>query len=130
MTAVALLRGRERAAEQRPNTHHLEELRRDAGGSHRLRVSFGISEAERSGGHRGQAVERLLALPPIQVGLRGGRAAEQPGRAALVLENGNEPIVLVERKPAQHHGVDDGEDGRAGADAEGQDDQGYDSERR
>ena len=52
------------------------------------------------------------------------------GRAALVLENGHEPIVLVERKPAQDHCVDNREDGRAGADAEGQDDQGDDSERR
>ena len=35
-----------------------------------------------------------------------------------MLEDDREPIVLVERQAAQDDGVDDGEDGGSGADAE------------
>ena len=40
-----------------------------------------------------------------------------------MLEHGDEPIVFVEGQAAQHDGIDDGENGRAGADAERQNSQ-------
>ena len=70
----------------------------------------------------GQAVERVLHPPPVQVHLRRGRAAAERGRLGrIVLEDDCEPVVFVERERAQHDGVDDREDGRAGADPERQD---------
>jgi hypothetical protein len=39
------------------------------------------------------------------------------------LADGHEPVVLIERQSAKHHGVNDGEDRRAGADAQHQNDQ-------
>ncbi len=46
----------------------------------------------------------------------------------MPLADRDKPVVLVERQPSQHDGVDDGEDGRAGADAEGEHRQGHDGE--
>lgn len=46
-----------------------------------------------------------------------------------MLEDDRQAIVLIEWQSAQHHGVDDGEDRRAGADAEREDGEGDDGER-
>ena len=69
----------------------------------------------------GDGLERFLQLPPVQIGLGGRQAgAERFGPPRVVLEHGDEPIVFVEGQAAQHDGVDDGENRRAGANAERQ----------
>ena len=102
----------------------------DLGGPQRLRVAVRVPQGERRPGHRGQAVERLLSGPPVQKRLRGRRAAEHLAAVSAALEDGYQPIVLVERQTAQDDGVDDREDGGAGSDAEGQHGQSHHGERR
>ena len=55
-------------------------------------------------------------------------AAERDRPPRIVLEDDRQPVVLVKRETPQDDGVDHREDGRAGADAEGQDREGDERE--
>ena len=87
-------------------------------------MALRIAQAERGARHSGEAVEGPLLRPPAEEGLGRRRAAEQLAPVRALLQDCHETVVFVEREPAQDDGVDHGEDGGAGPDAEGQDDQG------
>ena len=76
--------------------------------------------AERHAADHVRDAGQLLGIAR-RIALDGRRAARA---------HGNQAVVLVERQPAQHHGVHDREDGGAGADAQGEDQQGHGGERR
>ena len=70
---------------------------------------------------RREPVERFLHRSPVEIHLgRSRTAAERDRPPRIVLEDDRQPVVLVKRESPQDDGVDDREDGRAGADAEGQ----------
>ena len=90
-----------------------------------------FAQRERAAGDRGHRLEHLLLGRPVEVVLR--RDAAERLRIAVrvgdrsrgrALAHRDEPIVLVERQPAEHDGIDDREDRRARADAQRQDDEG------
>ena len=111
----------EGAAEHRRDAQHRKELRR-----HPLRprvrrlAPFGLQPELRAADRR-ERLKGLLHLPPVQVGLRRDVAfAERHRVLRVLLHHHAEPVVLVERQPAEDDRVDDGEDGGAGADAQRQ----------
>ena len=131
MPSLDFVVGGEGTAEHRRDAQHGKELARDA-----LRARVGRLARSRSAAGTDAAPTAAspsndcCTLAPVEIGLRRGRAAAERRRPlGVVLEHDAEPIVLVERQPAQDDGVDDREEGRPGADAEGQDSQGDDSKR-
>jgi hypothetical protein len=124
--AVDLVLGRERAPEHRCNTKHLEELVRDAQPSAIDWLASLVThpqDAVTAGA--GDRLERLLHPPPVEIRLRRRLSTpERGGPPRIVLEHRHQPIVLVERQPAQDDRIDDGEDGGAGADAKREDSEG------
>ena len=130
MLAVDFVLRRERAAEDRLLAQHGEERCGDALRAHLLGLGARLAQRERAAGDGGDRTRRPAAAPPVDVVLRReaadrlriGRRAAPAGRSvARPLADSDQPVVLVERQPAQDDGVDDREDRRARADAERQD---------
>ena len=73
---------------------------------------------------RRERLEGLLLRLPVQERLRRRRsAAERGGALRVVLEDRDDPVVLVEGQRAKDDGVHDREDRRSGANAQGEHDQ-------
>ena len=115
-----IVRG-EGPAEERRDAQRRKELPGDALGARIRRFSALGPQAERSAADRREPVERFLHRSPVEIHLgRSRTAAERDRPPRIVLEDDRQPVVLVKRETPQDDGVDHREDGRAGADAEGQ----------
>ncbi len=122
---------RERVPHDRLHAQHVEEAGRRALHPEVFRFAAGLLHGHRPTGDGGHGLEHLLLGGPVHVVLgRGAGDAErirrgiggaEEGRTPLA--DGDEPVVFVEWQAAQHDRVDDGEDGRRGADAQRKDDQ-------
>ena len=116
-------------AEERRDAQRRKELPGDPLGARIRRFSALGPQAERSAADRREPVERLLHRSPVEIHLgRSRTAAERDRSPRIVLEDDRQPVVLVKRETSQDDGVDHREDGRAGADAEGQDREGDERE--
>jgi hypothetical protein len=117
--AVDLLAGGEGAAQQRRDADRREEVPADLVGARIGRLAgLGVQPVRRRA-VRGQRLERLLHPAPITVGLGGeGSRSERFRPEGVVLERHRQPVVLVERKAAQHDRVHDRIDRGRGADPE------------
>ena len=101
---------------------NVEEIRADHGGLELLRLGL-ASPIERKGeGDGGQAgKDRVLIAIVLVVGKGGGRKLEIDvgvDGLGVASENFREPSGFLDRKRVEEDGVDDGEDGGVGADAE------------
>jgi hypothetical protein len=136
VATLDLVIGGEGAPHRRAHAQDVEELRGDFLPPEILRFGSGLAQCHVPRGKGRHRLEDLLLRGPVHVVLRrdgsellrvaGGRW-RGPGCAALA--HGHEPVVLIERQAAKHHGVNHGEDRRAGADAQHQHDQCHGGER-
>ncbi len=121
----------EHAAEKRLGANGLEEPVAHGAGDDGFRAAA-AGQRERTESIQRHAIEEArVALPVVEI--RGGhREARHPGKRRLRrhVKDAHQPIRLVERQRSQQHRVDDAEDGGVGADAERQDRDDGDRERR
>ena len=136
VAAVHFVVDGERPAQGGCDPQHPEEIGRGAQGAEVLGLRAGLVERVAGAGGRGQRLEDVLPGRPVEVVLRRYRAEGRRiagrvgfGRRRPPFAHRHEAVVLVERQAAEDDGVDDGEDGGAGADAECQDDQCHDGRR-
>ena len=111
-----LLRG-ERAADERRHAEHGEQVRRDARAVQPLGIAPAGEVEVGDGAHRGNAVEHLIARPPV---VDAGHRARRAHDFALVRSaiDVDQPIRLAIWQRLQQDAVDDAEHRRRGADAE------------
>ena len=118
--ARAVLVGRERAARERRDAQQREQLPRRGGGldAHGVGAGRGERQVEAAVGGEGLEGPRRALLEVQEVGVRGPMAVE--ARARLHAPHREKPLGLREPEGAQQRVVDHAEQGRVGADAEGQ----------
>ncbi len=73
------------------------------------RTAVVAAQGGRDRQHRGDRVERVIAIHPVE-DVAGSRALAQPILGDVRLEQHDEPIGLIVRKRPQQHGVDECEE--------------------
>ena len=118
--AGAVVLGSERTARQRRDAQQREQLARRGGGLDAHGVGSGRGERQVEAAIGGEGLEGLRGAPleVQEVGIRGPMAVE--ARARLHAPHREKPVGLREPEGAQERVVDHAEEGRVGADAEGQ----------
>ncbi|HVL69518.1 MAG TPA: hypothetical protein VM364_19830 [Vicinamibacterales bacterium] len=110
-------------------TKHGEEISRHDGARHHLGVAD-AGDGERGRGVRRHRLEGVCLLLPVQI-VHVRDAAGHPPRARIVargLPQRDEPVRLLVGQRLQQHAMDDAEERRRGADAEGKGQDGDDRE--
>ncbi len=107
---------REAAAERRSDAHHLEVIPAHADRRHALRLAIGHERRYPRAHHR-ELFEAAAPLAPVE-DRREPDVRREPREVAIAERD--EALRLRVRQRPQQHGVDDGEDGGVGADAERQ----------
>ncbi len=111
--------GGEAASERRTDAHHVEVVPAHADGRHPLRLAARDQRRHPRAHHR-ELLEAAAPLAPVEHGREADVAREPLG---VAIADGHEPLGIRIRQRAQEDGVDHGEDGGVGADAERQRDQ-------